>query len=53
MANLKKKDEPIEEGPQTFDEALELALRWLSEPAVSLPPEWLAALNREKENSSQ
>jgi hypothetical protein len=38
--------------PETFEEALAYALKCLADGSVPLPPEWLAALNREKESSS-
>ena len=38
--------------PETFEEALAFAIKALSEAGTGLPPDWLAALDREKENSS-
>jgi hypothetical protein len=39
--------------PETFEEALAFALRALADAAPGIPPEWLAALNREKDSSSR
>lgn len=38
--------------PQTFEEALAFALKALAEAGTGLPPDWIAALNREKNSSS-
>jgi hypothetical protein len=46
-------DEMDFRGPQTFEEALAFALKVLADSSPSLPPDWLAALNREKESSSR
>ena len=40
-------------GPQTFEEALAFALKGLAESSPGFPPDWLAALSREKDSSSR